>query len=51
MKGIKQEHGFIKDIGTPFGNIETLKTLMHVTIPKEYTTCGPKLKLMGDVRV
>jgi hypothetical protein len=30
----------------PFGNIETLKTLMHVTIAMEYTTCGPKLKLM-----
>jgi hypothetical protein len=34
----------------PSGNIETLKPLIHVTIPKEYTTCGSKLKFMRVVR-
>jgi hypothetical protein len=54
MKGGKWKHEFIKDhisgdIDVTFRNIETLKTLMHVAIPKEYTMCGPKLKLIGVV--
>jgi len=50
----ERKNSFIKcdimrDIDSPFREIQTLEPFMHVTIPKEHTTLGTKLEFPGII--